>query len=160
MNLQNFRNDIKDSFRAAKELHQAMFADDVLQDRLAELADICLKSLQNGGKVIFAGNGGSFADAQHLAAEFVSRLRFDRSPLPSVALGTNSSIMSAVGNDYGFDKVFVREIIALGRSGDVFIPISTSGNSPNIISAAEAAKKNGIHVVGMTGKSGGEMISV
>lgn len=153
------RNGINDSLLEAKAVYQEMFADNILQEKLVDLAQLCLKSLQGGGKVIFAGNGGSFADAQHLAAEFVSRLRFDRLPLPSVALGTNSSIMSAIGNDYGYDKVFVREIIALGKPGDVFIPITTSGNSANILSAVEAAKKSGIHVVGMTGKSGGEMIS-
>ena len=115
----------------------------------------CLESLKKGGKIIFCGNGGSFADSQHLAAEFVSRLRFDRAPLASIALGTNSSNMSAIGNDYGYDQVFKREILALGNENDVFIPISTSGNSPNVIEAIKASKKKGIYTIAFTGGHGG-----
>lgn len=114
-----------------------------------------LESLNNGGKIIFCGNGGSFADSQHLAAEFVSRLRFDRAPLASIALGTNSSNMSAIGNDYGYDQVFKREIVALGNKNDVFIPISTSGNSPNVIEAIKASKEIGIYTIAFTGGQGG-----
>ena len=115
----------------------------------------CLESLKKGGKIIFCGNGGSFADSQHLAAEFVSRLRFDRAPLASIALGTNSSNMSAIGNDYGYDQVFKREISALGNENDIFIPISTSGNSPNVIEAIKAAKEKGIYIMAFTGGHGG-----
>ena len=99
----------------------------------------CLASLRAGGKIIFAGNGGSFADAQHLSAEFTSRLMLDRAPHASIALGTNNSALSAVGNDYGYDQVFARELMGIGKAEDVFIPISTSGNSLNILAAAEAA---------------------
>ena len=125
--------------------------------QLETLVNDCISSLQNGGKIIFCGNGGSFADSQHLAAEFVSRLRFDRAPLASIALGTNSSNMSAIGNDYGYDQVFKREILALGNKNDVFIPISTSGNSPNIIKSILAAKEKNIKICGFSGGKGGKM---
>ena len=114
-----------------------------------------LITLRASGKIIFAGNGGSFADAQHLSAEFVSRFLVDRAPLPSVALGTNSSSMSAIGNDYGYDRVFARELDALGHKPDVFIPISTSGNSPNVLAAVDIAIKRGITTVAWTGATGG-----
>ena len=123
--------------------------------QLETLVNDCLNSLIKGGKIIFCGNGGSFADSQHLSAEFTSRLRFDRSPLASIALGTNSSNMSAIGNDYGYDQVFKREILALGNKNDVFIPISTSGNSPNVIEAIKAAKEKGIYTIAFTGGCGG-----
>ena len=122
------------------------------------LVDVCLVSLGAGGKVIFCGNGGSFADAQHLAAEFVSRLRFDRSPLASIALGTNSSNLSAIGNDYGYDQVFKRELVAIGSANDVFIPISTSGNSINVIEAIKASTDIGMTTIGLTGGQGGKMV--
>ncbi|MAD48432.1 MAG: phosphoheptose isomerase [Gammaproteobacteria bacterium] len=130
-------------------------------DNLIELIDLifekCYYSLKNNGKIIFCGNGGSFADSQHLAAEFVSRLRFDRNPLPSLALGTNSSNLSAIGNDYGYENIFSRELSVLGNKNDIFVPISTSGNSPNIIKAIKAGKKIGMTVFGLTGKNGGLM---
>ena len=119
------------------------------------LVNKCLESLKKGGKIIFCGNGGSFADSQHLAAEFVSRLRFDREPLASIALGTNSSNLSAIGNDYGYDQVFKREILALGNKTDIFIPISTSGNSQNVIEAIKSAKEKGIYTIAFTGGRGG-----
>ena len=128
--------------------------------QLETLVNDCLSSLQNGGKIIFCGNGGSFADSQHLAAEFISRLRFDRAPLASIALGTNSSNMSAIGNDYGYNQVFKREILALGNKNDVFIPISTSGNSPNVILAIKAAREKEIKTIAFTGGSGGEIKSL
>ena len=119
-----------------------------------------IESLKNGGKIIFCGNGGSFGDSQHLAAELVSRLRFDRLPLASIALATNSSNMSAIGNDYGYEKVFTRELLALGKKEDIFIPISTSGNSPNVIDAIIAAKSLGIQTFGLTGNEGGKMVDI
>lgn len=123
-------------------------------DRLGFLADSCISSLRAGGKIIFAGNGGSFADAQHLSAEFVSRFLVDRRPLASIVLGANASAISAVGNDYGFESVFARELEALARPEDVFIPISTSGNSPNILAAVRRAREMGVTVVGFTGAGG------
>jgi len=124
---------------------------------IEELVVECIKSLKNGGKIIFCGNGGSFADSQHLTAEFISKLRFDRSPLPAIALGTNSSNLTAVSNDYGFENSFSREIMALGREGDVFMPISTSGNSENIIRAILKAKELRIKIFGLTGNKNGKM---
>lgn len=128
--------------------------------QLAQLSEMCLAALRSGGKIIFAGNGGSFADAQHLSAEFISRFMFDRAPLASVALGTNSSAMSAIGNDYGYDQVFSRELAAIAKPGDVFIAISTSGNSANVLAAVETACRLDISTVGLTGLGGGKMKSL
>jgi len=150
---------VKAGFQASLEVHEALVKDVVLQQQIASLASQCLSSLKKGGKVIFAGNGGSFADSQHLATELVSRLQYDRAPLPSIALGTNSSSMSAIGNDYGYEHVFGREIAVLGSDGDVFIPISTSGNSLNILVAVRIAKENGLHICGLTGRSGGKLVT-
>lgn len=132
----------------------------IILEMIQLMVEKSIKSLNNGGKIIFCGNGGSFGDSQHLAAEFISRLRFNRPPLASIALGTNSSNLSAIGNDYGYEKVFTRELLALGKKEDIFIPISTSGNSPNVIDAIKAAKSLGIQVFGLTGDKGGKMIDL
>ena len=121
------------------------------------LVDSCINSLQSGGKVIFCGNGGSFGDAQHLSAEFTSRFRFNRPALSSVVLGTNSSAMSAIGNDYGFERVFSRELEAIGSEKDIFIPITTSGNSKNILLAVNYASLNNIKTYALTGRTGGDL---
>jgi D-sedoheptulose 7-phosphate isomerase len=142
------------------EVKQKVLSNSKIISQIEKLVDDCLISFKSGGKVIFCGNGGSFADSQHLAAEFVSRLRFDRSPLASVALGTNSSNMSAIGNDYGYNQVFRREILALGSNKDVFIPISTSGNSANVIEAIKAANDMGIKTIAFTGGNGGKMTEI
>lgn len=139
---------------------QAILNDQKIIMQIQFLVEACLASLRAGGKVIFAGNGGSFADAQHLSAEFISRLMFDRAPIASIALGTNNSALSAVGNDYGYDQVFARELMGVGNSKDIFIPISTSGNSLNILSAVEIARDLKILTFGMTGQSGGRLISL
>ena len=124
---------------------------------LEKLVNDCIKSLKNGGKIIFCGNGGSFADSQHLTAEFISKLRFDRNPLPAIALGTNSSNLTAIGNDYGFKFIFERELIALHGANDIFIPISTSGKSENVIKAIRKANELGIKTYGLTGKNSEKM---
>lgn len=124
--------------------------------QLERLALACIASLRAGGKIVFAGNGGSFADAQHLSAEFTSRFQFDRAPLASLALATNSSAISAIGNDYGFNQIFARELEAVAKPGDVYIPITTSGNSPNIIESIKVAKRLGLPTVCFTGQSGGQ----
>jgi len=139
------------------EVKQLVLESAEIIDKVEKLVNDCLGALKSGGKIIFCGNGGSFADSQHLAAEFVSRLRFDRAPLASIALGTNSSNMSAIGNDYGYDSVFTRELLALSGKNDIFIPISTSGNSPNVINAINAANELGIKIYGLTGGAGGLM---
>ena len=151
------KEQIEADLLASLSVHQALAADKTVQNRLAELAEWCLDALRAGGKVLLAGNGGSFADAQHLAAEFVSRLQFDRSPLPAIALATNSSSMSAIGNDYGYDQVFARELQALAGPKDVFVAISTSGNSPNILAAVEVALAGKVRTMGFTGQSGGKL---
>jgi D-sedoheptulose 7-phosphate isomerase len=142
------------------EVKTNVLNDNKIIEQLSSLVNNCIQSLNSGGKIIFCGNGGSFADSQHLAAEFISRLRFDRAPLASIALGTNSSNMSAIGNDYGYDQVFKREILALGNSNDIFIPISTSGNSSNVIDAINAAKEKGIKTVAFTGGTGGKLSNI
>ncbi|HEV2957900.1 MAG TPA: D-sedoheptulose 7-phosphate isomerase [Xanthobacteraceae bacterium] len=133
-------------------------ADDVtLRRSLAAIADRIARTFRDGGKVLLAGNGGSAADAQHIAAEFLSRFKLDRSPLPAIALTTDSSVLTAIGNDYGFAEVFERQVRALGRAGDVFIAISTSGRSENVLAALRAARELGLTTVGFTGGSGGDM---
>lgn len=146
-------HEIKESIKV-KEL---VLGDKQIISKVEIIVNASLNALKKGGKIIFCGNGGSFADAQHLAAEFVSRLRFDREPLASIALGTNSSCMSAIGNDYGYENVFTRELLAVCTKEDIFIPISTSGNSPNILDVIHAANKIGIQTFGFTGGSGGKM---
>lgn len=125
-----------------------------------EIADICVKSLRTGNKIMICGNGGSAADAQHLAAELIGKLNFDRPPLAALALTTDTSILTAIGNDYGFEFIFSRQIEALGKPNDVLIAISTSGNSKNIIKAIEIAKGMGIITIGLTGKTGGAMVGL
>lgn len=115
------------------------------------------RSIRAGGKILFCGNGGSAADAQHLAAELVGRLRRDRRPLPAVALTTDTSILTAIGNDYGFKEIFARQVHALGLPGDVLIGISTSGNSENVLLAAQTARKQGLLTIGLLGNDGGKI---
>jgi D-sedoheptulose 7-phosphate isomerase len=118
---------------------------------ITAIVDTVTRAFRAGGKVLTAGNGGSAADAQHIAGEFLSRLNFDRNPLPAIALTTDTSVLTAIGNDYGYDRVFERQVRGLGRPGDVFIAISTSGRSPNIIAALQAAREMGLTTIGFTG---------
>jgi D-sedoheptulose 7-phosphate isomerase len=134
-----------------------LLSDPKMVENFEHANDACLKTYLNQGKILIAGNGGSAADAQHFAGELVSRFNFDRPPLSAIALTTDSSILTAIGNDYGYVDVFARQIQAHGRAGDVFIAISTSGNSPNILKAIETAKSIGLVVIGLTGRSGGKM---
>lgn len=121
------------------------------------LGETLYQCLEQGGTLFFMGNGGSAADSQHLAAEFIGRFEGDRHPLPAIALSTDTSILTAVGNDYGFDAVFERGIRALAKSGDVVIGISTSGNSPNVMRGIEAATRRGCTTVGLLGGNGGKL---
>lgn len=148
---------IRADIRASMAVKQVVLADEALLEQLGRLADTCLSALRAGHKVIFAGNGGSFADAQHLSAEFTSRFMFDRAPLASLTLGTNNSAISAIGNDYGYEQVFARELQGIGRAGDVFVAISTSGNSVNILAAVGMAKELGITTFALTGATGGKL---
>lgn len=124
---------------------------------IGEIAGSICSCLRNGGKVILAGNGGSFSDSMHLATEFVSRFMISRDAMAAVALGTNNSTLTAIGNDYDFSHVFAREVRALGRAGDLFIAISTSGNSENVLRSVDAAKEMGLKVFGLTGRNGGRL---
>ena len=141
----------------AQRVMSAMQSDTALQSAVGAGAQACISCLRNGGKILLAGNGGSAADAQHIAGEFVSRFAFDRPGLPAIALTTDTSILTAIGNDYGYEKLFARQVQALGNQGDVFIAYSTSGKSPNILRALEEAKGKGLFCIGLTGNRGGPM---
>lgn len=134
-----------------------MLADPRLFAHLGGAVAACVDSIRAGGKVLLAGNGGSAADAQHIAGEFVSRFAFDRAGLAAVALTTDTSILTAIGNDYGYERLFSRQVQALGRAGDVFIGYSTSGKSPNVLNAFEAARNGELICIGFTGNRGGRM---
>ncbi len=136
---------------------QAILHDKIIQERIAAVASKMVETFKKDGKVLFCGNGGSAADAQHLAAELSGRFYTDRPPLYAEALHVNSSYITAVANDYSYADVFARMTTAAGRPGDMLIAMSTSGNSSNIINAIEAARQRGMTVVGMTGLSGGKM---
>jgi len=138
-------------------LKQEILSSETLITNIGRVADFCIGSLRNGGKVLLCGNGGSAADAQHLAAELSGRFYFDREPLFSEALHVNTSFLTAVGNDYGYDQVFSRMVRASGRAGDVLIGLSTSGNSQNVINAFLAASERKMFNVAFTGKTGGKM---
>lgn len=138
--------------------HIALFNQlDVLEPVLLQAGKMCADSVRTGGKVMFVGNGGSAADAQHLAAELVGRLVGERRALPGLALTTDSSGLTCIGNDYGFDQVFSRQVEGLGRAGDVLIAISTSGNSGNVLRAVESCRVLGIRTVGFLGRDGGKL---
>lgn len=148
---------IQEQIKSSIETKELVLQDLVLQDQLQQMIAASLQALRNGGKIIFCGNGGSFADAQHLSAEFTSRFMFDRAPLPSLALGTNNSAISAIGNDYGYEFVFSRELQSIASSKDVFIAISTSGNSKNVIAAVNVANEKSIPTFLLTGSTGGKL---
>ena len=122
-----------------------------------QIAQAWIEALARGNKVIFCGNGGSAADSQHLAAELIGRYKIDRHPMPALSLTTDTSALTSIGNDYGYDQVFSRQLRGIGRAGDVLVGISTSGNSKNILAAFEAAKEKGITTIAFTGEGGGEM---
>lgn len=151
------RDYIDERLQRAVDVMRTMERDALLRDQLEACASRCVDALASGGKLLLAGNGGSAADAQHIAAEFVSRFAFDRPGLPAIALTTDSSILTAIGNDYGYEKLFERQIQALGREGDVFIAYSTSGRSPNVLAGLREAQRRGLFRIGLTGESGGEM---
>ena len=135
----------------------AMAADAALADVIQRAATACIEALQRGNKILFAGNGGSAADSQHLAGELVSRFAYDRPGLPAFALTTDTSVLTAIGNDYGYEKLFSRQVQAVGARGDVLVAFSTSGRSPNILAALREARAKGIFTIGMTGQRGDAM---
>lgn len=150
-----WRQFIAAEFRQSIQTKQEVLAQQVAV--LAEIAEMCVEALQQGRKLLFCGNGGSAADSQHLAGELVSRYRTNRRALPAIALTTDTSILTSAGNDFGYEHTFARQVEALGVPGDVLIAISTSGNSPNVLLAAETARARGLKAVGFTGKTGGKL---
>jgi len=154
------KNYIIDQITESHRVMGAMLADETLMAATSAAAAACVTSLQNSGKVLLAGNGGSAADAQHIAGELVSRFMFDRPGLASMALTTDTSILTAIGNDYGYEKLFERQVQANGNAGDIFIGYSTSGKSPNILKAFEAARKAGLVTIGLTGNRGGPKLEL
>jgi D-sedoheptulose 7-phosphate isomerase len=136
---------------------EAMAGDAALVGDVASVAARCSEALRRGNKILFAGNGGSAADAQHLAGELVSRFAYDRPGLAAFALTTDTSVLTAIGNDYGYEHLFARQVQAVGVAGDVFFGISTSGRSPNILAALRVAREKGLVTVGLTGRLGGQM---
>ncbi|MFZ5657633.1 MAG: D-sedoheptulose-7-phosphate isomerase [Pseudomonadota bacterium] len=154
------RTFIEAEYKKAINALRTMATDAALTDLLVKAVAMSTAALRAGGKIMFAGNGGSAADAQHWAGELVSRFYYDRPGLAGVALTTDSSIITAVGNDYGYDYTFARQVEALGRPGDVLVAITTSGNSPNVLRAAQAARQRGIRVIGFTGEGGGKLLAL
>ena len=151
---------IKESILQSIETKQSILNDPELLKIIGDVAAACSTAFCNGNKVLFCGNGGSAADAQHLAAEFSGRFYYDRPPLPSEALHVNTSYLTAVANDYSFDEVYSRIIRGIGQEGDMLIGLSTSGNSKNVIRAFEAANEKGMLTVAFTGQGGGKMKDV
>ena len=150
MSFENYCQTVVNNFKALSALEEVM----------GDAANIWVQALKRGNKIIFCGNGGSASDSQHLAAELVGRYIIERDALPSIALTVDTSALTAIANDYGFEQVFARQLRGLGQSGDVFVGITTSGNSANIIAAVEVAKKMGITVMGFTGQGGGKLAEV
>ena len=152
----NFRSEIEKDILASIETKKKLLTD---TEAISASAEMMIETLQNGGKLIFCGNGGSAADAQHIATEYMVRLRssFQRPSIPAIALTTNTSLLTAAANDFGYEEIFSRQIESLGKKEDVLIAISTSGNSENIMKAVKAAKENGMKVIGWLGKTGGEL---
>ena len=148
---------IKQAIQESIDVKQQILLNQELQDTILEIAKTCVASFRRKGTVLFCGNGGSAADAQHLAAELSGRFYFDREPLDAEALHVNTSYLTAVANDYSYDEIFSRLVKAKGQKGDVLIGLSTSGNSPNIIKAFETARNLGVITIGLTGESGGKM---
>ncbi len=159
-----WRNELKDmqeeigrQIRESIEAKRRILEDDAIRGQILSSVEMVILAYKGEKKTLLAGNGGSAADAQHIAAEFVSRFYFDRPGLPSLALTTDTSILTAIGNDFGYETVFSRQVQAQGAPGDVFVGISTSGNSASILKALETCKEKGIHSIGLTGETGGKM---
>jgi D-sedoheptulose 7-phosphate isomerase len=148
---------ILDYLVRSRDTVQAAIDDPEFIAVVREIVEVTANAIGNGCKLLLAGNGGSAADAQHLAGEMLSRLNYDRAPAAALALTTDTSVLTAIGNDYGYDRLFERQILGLGSPGDVFMAISTSGRSPNILRAIDAAREKRIVTVGFTGRTGGEM---
>jgi len=154
------KNYIRKQIADSAATKQAILENDPLLEVIVDVAKACVEVYRKGKKTLLAGNGGSAADAQHIAAELVGRYGFDRPSIPSLALTTDTSNLTAIGNDYGYDKVFSRQLEGMAQEGDLFIGISTSGNSQNIVNAFESAKTRGVTTVALVGRDGGKMASM
>jgi D-sedoheptulose 7-phosphate isomerase len=153
----DFRRRVSELIQASIATKQSILSSSEVVLTVAKVSEILVSAFKQGSKVLLFGNGGSAADAQHIAAELVGRFAFDRPALPALALSVNTSCVTAIGNDYGFDQVFSRQIEALARPGDVAIGISTSGNSANVVRAMSAARKMGLRTIALTGRTGGTL---
>lgn len=151
------QNRIKEVLHASISVKEAVLADQSILNSIEDAVNLIILAFQNKQKVLFCGNGGSAADAQHLAAEFSGRFYYDRAPLDAEALHVNSSYLTAVANDYSFDEVYARLVAARGAKGDILVALSTSGNSSNILKAMEKAHSLGMKTIGLTGETGGKM---
>ena len=151
---------VRQELEDTSSLIARMCKDEALSTTIASIANLCIEALQTGKKILLAGNGGSAADAQHIAGELVSRFAFDRPGLPAIALTTDTSILTAIGNDYGYAQLFARQIQALGQAGDVLIAYSTSGQSPNILEALSQAQQKELKTIGFTGNRKGSMVAL
>ncbi len=156
--MKNLEHTIQQHFQASADLKRAM--KETMPAAIARAATLMAASLKQGGKILACGNGGSAADSQHFAAELVGRFERERAELAAIALTTDSSILTAIANDYSFDEIFSKQVRALGKSGDALLAISTSGNSKNVIAAMEAAQKKGVSIIAMTGRDGGRMAAM
>jgi D-sedoheptulose 7-phosphate isomerase len=149
---------IQEEFDRTAQTLERLAASVAIAAELEKIANACCAALRAGRKIIFAGNGGSAAEAQHLAGELIGRFKFDRPGLAALALTTDASSLTAIGNDYGYECVFARQLDALGVAGDVFFALSTSGTSPNVLRGLEAGRRKGLVTVGLTGDAGGAML--
>ncbi len=156
MNLAEIREYLSESSNALLE----SLENSELEEKLVSASQACVESINSGGKIMFCGNGGSAADSQHLAAELISRFEKERIPIGAVSLTVDTSIITAISNDYSFEKIFSRQVEAIGKPGDVLFCISTSGNSRNVINAANTARELGICIISLTGQSGGELVEI
>jgi len=155
----NMKNIIKSNIQTSIDIKSQLLDNEILHSEIKNIVDICVHALSNGNTIWWCGNGGSAADAQHLAAELSGRFYFDRDPLSSEALHVNTSYITAVGNDYSYDVIYSRYLKGCGKPGDVLIGISTSGNSKNILNAFKQANIQNITTIGLTGKTGGMMLN-
>ena len=151
------KNKVKSIIGESAHVKEALMADEKAMETIADVANLLVAAYKRGNKSLWAGNGGSAADAQHMAAELVNKFRLNRTGLPAMALTVDTSILTAIGNDFGFDQVFARQIIANGEEGDVFVGISTSGNSENLVQALDACRKKGITSVALVGENACKM---
>lgn len=153
-------NILKDEIEKSIAVKQSLLSDERMLELVEKVSDVCVESYRNGGKVLACGNGGSASDAQHMTGELVGRYLMERQGIPAIALDANTTILTALGNDYSYDEAYMKEVVALGKKGDVLFAISTSGNSKNCCLAAKKAKELGIVTVALTGKSGGELKNI